>query len=176
MPGPPLAKSRPKSDLMVRLNLTGEIGEEIYNLLYVRRFEMCERFSLPVRKQDEAVVGRKNLSEDYNALTEYSRNKRVQQPYRWDDLQETYRHRERMSIVARAGPRTRLYYQEGQYGTTVVDNWVADWFLWHSFRFRDNRTTIDPPRGVTTTHNSSARGKTIQQKWFPEMIAWLSVV
>jgi hypothetical protein len=47
-----------------------------------------------------------------------------------------------LNIVARAGPYTRYYFQMGSYNTAVAqENWVAAWFLWHSFRYRDNRPT-----------------------------------
>ncbi|KAK3210412.1 hypothetical protein GRF29_44g2698873 [Pseudopithomyces chartarum] len=148
MSGPPLAKSRPKKDLMDRLHLSGPEGDYIYDLLYA-----------------EATAGRDRLSVDYNALTDYSRNNRVQAPYRWDDLQETYRHRERMNIVARARPETQRFYQMGQYGTTVVDNWVADWFLWHSFRFRDNRTTAANHANSKQASASSTSATTNGHYW-----------
>lgn len=64
-----------------------------------------------------------------------------------------------MNIVARARPETQRFYQMGQYGTTVVDNWVADWFLWHSFRFRDNRTTAANHANSKQASASSTSGK-----------------
>ena len=82
----------------------------------------------------------------------------LQPPYRWDDLQETYRHRERMAVVAGADPVTAPYYRRGQHGTVVIDNWVANWFLWHSFRFRDNRAVSELPV-VVPQDNASASGR-----------------
>ncbi|KAF1977496.1 hypothetical protein BU23DRAFT_412614, partial [Bimuria novae-zelandiae CBS 107.79] len=63
----------------------------------------------------------------------------VQPPYRWDDLQETARHKEVFTIVNTASVLTRPYYARGRWMSAVEENWVAMWFLWHSFRFRDNR-------------------------------------
>jgi phage baseplate assembly protein gpV len=34
---------------------------------------------------------------------------------------------------------TGPYYKKGRWQTAVEENWVTEWFLWHSFRFRDNR-------------------------------------
>lgn len=126
---------------MRRLGLSGPEGERVYNLLYVSGLILYETSGLTSRLfQNEAMAGRDRLSRNYDALTAYSKMNRVLMPYRWDDLQETYRHHERLNIVRLGCRDTQPYYQAGQWGSSVVqDNWVADWFLWHSFRFRDNR-------------------------------------
>ncbi|KAF1952519.1 hypothetical protein CC80DRAFT_377541, partial [Byssothecium circinans] len=67
-------------------------------------------------------------------------NQRPQTPYKWDELQETARHAEILNIVATAGRYTRPYYAMGRYVRgSEQENWVAQWFLWHCFRYRDNR-------------------------------------
>jgi hypothetical protein len=39
--------------------------------------------------------------------------------------------------VNNAPPHTKYYYTLGQYQTNVnEENWVARWYLWHSFRYR----------------------------------------
>ncbi|KAK7178468.1 hypothetical protein PSPO01_15487 [Paraphaeosphaeria sporulosa] len=120
----PFAKSNTKTALVERLGLYGAEGEQIYALLHI---------------QNEASIGRDRLSHDYNSLTNYSRQKGVRAPYKWDDLQETARHKETMNIARTASAYTRPYYQMGQWMSAVEENWVAEWFLWHSFRYRDNR-------------------------------------
>ena len=69
----------------------------------------------------------------------------MQQPYRWDQLTETAKHREIMHIFATASPRARYFYDKAHYSTQVrqgewvEENWAIRWYLWHSFRYRDNR-------------------------------------
>jgi hypothetical protein len=69
----------------------------------------------------------------------------VRQPYKWDQLSETAKHREILNIYARASPRARHFYDKAHYRTPVrqgefiEENWAIRWFLWHSFRYRDNR-------------------------------------
>jgi hypothetical protein len=47
------------------------------------------------------------------------------------------KHSEILMLVNKAPPRTKYYYEIGRYQTNVnEENWVARWFLWHSFRYR----------------------------------------
>jgi hypothetical protein len=58
-------------------------------------------------------------------------------PYKWDEISETAKHREILTLANTAGPDTRYYYDLGRYTTSVnEENWVARWYLWHSFRYR----------------------------------------
>ncbi|KAF2786814.1 hypothetical protein K505DRAFT_289042 [Melanomma pulvis-pyrius CBS 109.77] len=116
----PLSQSIEKSAVFSRLGLT----DQIYTLML-----------------DEAALGRDRLSSNPANLTPQSRvDTRVQQPYRWDQLSETAKHREILYIVNVASASTRPYFDRGRYNTHVnEENWVARWFLWHSFRYRDNR-------------------------------------
>jgi hypothetical protein len=58
-------------------------------------------------------------------------------PYKWDELSETAKHREILTIVHNATTHTRPYYAMGRYQTSVnEENWVARWYLWHTFRYR----------------------------------------
>ena len=62
-------------------------------------------------------------------------------PYKWDEISETAKHWEILTVVNNAGPHTRPYYNLGRYMTNVnEENWVARWYLWHSFRYRFVRT------------------------------------
>lgn len=91
--------------------------------------------------QDEAALGRDRLSTNPANLTPQSKgDARVQQPYRWDQLSETAKHQEILYIANVSSAYTRPYFDKGRYSTHVnEENWVARWFLWHSFRYRDNR-------------------------------------
>lgn len=88
--------------------------------------------------QDDAQVARDRLSTSRHNLTEQSRvNPAVQPPFKWDQISETAKHREILAIVAGASPQTGPYYTYGRYQTNVnEENWVARWYLWHSFRYR----------------------------------------
>lgn len=96
--------------------------------------------------QREASEGRDRLSHNpANLSSASSMDQRVRQPYRWDQLTETAKHREIMNIYARASPRTRYFYDKAhsrnsvRQGEWVEENWAIRWYLWHSFRYRDNR-------------------------------------
>lgn len=88
--------------------------------------------------QGEAQAARDRLSRDERNLTEQSRaNSSVTAPFKWDEISETAKHVEILTIVTNAGPQTRPYYEMGRYMTNVnEENWVARWYLWHSFRYR----------------------------------------
>jgi hypothetical protein len=91
--------------------------------------------------QDEAIKARDRLSKDPGSLTPRSRvDAQVQPDYKWDQLSETAKHQAVLNIASNASPSTRPYFDRGRYYTNVCEeNWVARWFLWHSFRYRDNR-------------------------------------
>lgn len=58
-------------------------------------------------------------------------------PYKWDEICETAKHREILTVVYNPTPETAPYYAAGRYVTNVSEeNWVARWYLWHSFRYR----------------------------------------
>lgn len=119
---PPLSQSSEKSVIFARLGLT----DHIYRLML-----------------DEAAIGKDRLSKNPRNLTPQSlADPRVQQPYKWDQLSETAKHQEILQIANRASAYTRPYFDRGRYHTQVTEeNWVVRWFLWHSFRYRDNRDT-----------------------------------
>nr|GFD54315.1 hypothetical protein [Tanacetum cinerariifolium] len=81
---------------------------------------------------------RDRLSRDAQNLTDQSRtDPSVTAPYKWDEISETAKHAGILTVVNNAGPQTRPYYEKGRYMTNVnEENWVARWYLWHSFRYR----------------------------------------
>ncbi|KAF2276658.1 uncharacterized protein EI97DRAFT_376302 [Westerdykella ornata] len=98
---------------------------------------------------DEAARGRDRLSRNPENLTNLSRtDPRIRAPYRWDQLSETAKHREILNIYHLASPRTRSFYDRARYRARVKqdewveENWAIRWFLWHSFRYRDNREGV----------------------------------
>lgn len=50
------------------------------------------------------------------------------------------------------------YYYMGRWTAAEEENWVAEWFLWHSFRFRDNRNNQAASRHLAGGHTSVGRG------------------
>lgn len=118
----PLAQSADKQVLFARLGL----NEQIHKLLL-----------------QEAQRARDSLSRNPNNLTDQSRaNPSTRTPYKWDEISETAKHREILKLVELAPAHTKYYYAIGRYQTNVnEENWVARWYLWHSFRYRDNRDT-----------------------------------
>ncbi|KAF2741660.1 hypothetical protein M011DRAFT_378461, partial [Sporormia fimetaria CBS 119925] len=90
---------------------------------------------------DEAAAGRERLSYNPENLADSLRaNPNIQPPYKWDQLSETAKHKELLHIYRTASPRARMFFDKGSYTTTVEEeNWAVAWYLWHSFRYRDNR-------------------------------------
>ncbi|EMD68239.1 hypothetical protein COCSADRAFT_33187 [Bipolaris sorokiniana ND90Pr] len=134
---PPLPQSADKSAICARLGLS----DRIHKLLL-----------------KEAEIARDALSSNPYNLTDQSKtDPSVCEPYRWDEISETAKHSCVLTVVRDACPETRPYYYMGCYRTAVnEENWVARWYLWHSFRYRDNR-----PRDRNANNNSSSsRGGT----------------
>lgn len=120
MSSAPLAQSADKSVLFARLGL----NQQIHRLLL-----------------DDAECARDRLSINPGNLTDQSKaDPNVRPPYKWDEISETAKHREVLTLVYNPTPETAPYYAVGRYMTNVnEENWVARWYLWHSFRYRDNR-------------------------------------
>lgn len=60
----------------------------------------------------------------------------VRRPYKWDQISETAKHYWILMVVHHASAKTQPYYAMGRHGTINEENWVARWYLWHSFRYR----------------------------------------
>jgi hypothetical protein len=147
--------SSSKADVMIRLGLSGNDGDEIYKEMLVSIDPtILANLYLPAI-QNEAARGRDSVSNDYNNLTDHSqRNPMIQAPYKWDELKETARHKQVLYIAEHASAKTRPYFQMGRYRTNVEEeNWVAQWFLWHCFRYRDNR-----PKATTANGDRNNQG------------------
>jgi len=136
----PLAQSADKKELFARLNLT----EQVHRMLL-----------------DDAQIARDTLSRDPLNLTEHSKaDSAVLQPYKWDEISETAKHRESLATVRSADQLKRHYYNLGRYRTNVnEENWVARWYLWHSFRYRDNRDSRSKVASSTSTSAAAGNSK-----------------
>ncbi|KAL6712195.1 hypothetical protein ACN47E_000072 [Coniothyrium glycines] len=139
MTSAPLAQSADKSVLFTRLAL----NQQTHRMLL-----------------DDAERARDRLSNNPVNLTNSSRtDPNIRAPYKWDEISETAKHREMLMIVYNSGQDTRSYYQKGHYVTNVSEeNWVARWYLWHSFRYRDNR--VPKVRHAVESSTSCADGHT----------------
>ncbi|KAF1911266.1 hypothetical protein BDU57DRAFT_543167 [Ampelomyces quisqualis] len=135
----PLAQSADKQVLFARLGLNEQIHKSLL----------------------EAQDTRDSLSRNPLNLTDQSKaNPFTRTPYKWDEISETAKHRETLTMVNNAPPHTKYYYAMGRYQTNVnEENWVARWYLWHSFRYRDNRDTRS--RATTGAGNGGYGGNTL---------------
>ncbi|UPX15522.1 uncharacterized protein EKO05_0005967 [Ascochyta rabiei] len=134
----PLPQSADKQLLFSRLGL----NEQVHKMLL-----------------GEAQAARDRLSRNQINLTDQSRaDPLVTAPYKWDEISETAKHYEILTVVNNAGPQTRPYYGMGRHTTNVSEeSWVARWYLWHSFRYRDNRD--HRPRTGASSGNQAYGGK-----------------
>ncbi|KAF2765875.1 hypothetical protein EJ03DRAFT_318687 [Teratosphaeria nubilosa] len=124
-PRPALAQSESKARFFERLGLRED------NEMHRRVYAMMK---------EEAVEGRRRLTEDQNALLSELRHTNIEPPYSHAHVTETAIHREIMRIYHLARPLTRQVYDLGRDTERVEEeNWVIRWMLWHVFRYRDNR-------------------------------------
>lgn len=100
--------------------------------------ELIRVYWLRVFVQDEAAIARNNLSRNPESLTiQSSADPSVVAPYKFSDISETAKHRAILEVVRTASTITRPFYAYGHQVTKInEDNWVARWYLWHSFRYR----------------------------------------
>ena len=92
--------------------------------------------------EHEATQGRDRLSEGAMSI--------AASHLTWDKVGTTAIWKEKLNIVREASPSTKPYYDMGVFYSGQdgqdLDNWVAEWFLWHSFRYRDNTARIARPQ------------------------------
>ncbi|KAH9217137.1 hypothetical protein DL95DRAFT_295787 [Leptodontidium sp. 2 PMI_412] len=110
----PIAMSQTKEDLLKHLNLP------------------AETYALMAKETD--VI--------YNWLISHKshlkENGKRKAPYDWSDVQERAKD-DAMAMIAQGGDQFTEYF----WGLGVAEdnnpNWVAKWFLYHKFRYRDGR-------------------------------------
>lgn len=137
-----LAQSESKARFFERLGLRDDDQNHrsIYTMMKVRNRATSNDLSAKLGAQEEAVEGRRRLTEDKEALLPELRNTGLEPPYSHAHVTETAIHREILRIYQRARPETRQVYDLGRDLERVEEeNWVIRWMLWHVFRYRDNR-------------------------------------
>lgn len=137
-----LAQSESKARFFERLGLRDDDQNHrsIYTMMKVRNRATSNDLSAKLVAQEEAVEGRRRLTEDKEALLPELRNTGLEPPYSHAHVTETAIHREILRIYQRARPETRQVYDLGRDLERVEEeNWVIRWMLWHVFRYRDNR-------------------------------------
>ena len=76
-------------------------------------------------------------------------------------------HRETIHIYQTARPETKAYYDRAHYteGGTE-ENWIIKWFLWHVFRYRDNRNRgrSVPAPNPRDSNNAASTGDSDDQR------------
>jgi hypothetical protein len=85
--------------------------------------------------QKEADHVYKWLTSDKNHL---KKNCSKRPPYDWGDIMERSKD-EAISAIARNGTELTSYYWNLAGPTEDCSNWLAKWFLYHKFRYRDGR-------------------------------------
>ncbi|KAF1931461.1 uncharacterized protein M421DRAFT_418089, partial [Didymella exigua CBS 183.55] len=100
----PLAQSADKQLLFTRLGL----NEQVHKLLLVSRYFRVICTTSANGTQGEAQAARDRLSRNVQNLTDQSRtDPSVTAPYKWDEISETAKHTEILTVVNNAGPQTR---------------------------------------------------------------------
>ncbi|KAI7341521.1 hypothetical protein KC315_g35 [Hortaea werneckii] len=132
-----LAQSESKARFFERLGLRDDDQNHrsIYTMMKVRSCVKPNDLSANIVAQEEAVEGRRRLTEDKEALLPELRNTGLEPPYSHAHVTETAIHREILRIYQRARPETRQVYDLGRDLERVEEeNWVIRWMLWHVFR------------------------------------------
>ncbi|PQE29729.1 sigma-70 region 2 protein [Rutstroemia sp. NJR-2017a WRK4] len=110
----PLAMSVTKEDLLTHL----ELDSETYILM--------------AKEADQAY---RSLTSEKRHLKENCKRK---PPYDWSDIVEKSKD-EAMCAIAQNGSERTSYYWNLATPTNDCPNWIARWFLYHKFRYRDGR-------------------------------------
>jgi len=92
----------------------------------------------------EAEEYYKWLIQDQNHLKDNCKRK---PPYDWSDINERSKD-EAMEHIAKSGnPHTSYYWNLAGPTDDGCPNWIARWFLYHKFRYRDGRNRNLPSKG-----------------------------
>ncbi|KAH8600908.1 hypothetical protein B0O99DRAFT_681765 [Bisporella sp. PMI_857] len=106
--------SQTKDDLLRHLNLSPDI------------------YTLMAKEVDRAY---KELTSNKHNL---KKNCKRKPPYDWSDIVEKAKDRA-MEAIAQNGDTYTTYYWNLAVPTEDCPNWIARWFLYHKFRYRDGR-------------------------------------
>lgn len=76
-------------------------------------------------------------------------------PYDWSDINEKSKD-EAMVLIAQSGDAHTSYYWNLAVPSDDCPNWIARWFLYHKFRYRDGRNRNAPSQGGESSHHHSS--------------------
>ncbi|KAI9648257.1 hypothetical protein NHQ30_002889 [Ciborinia camelliae] len=110
----PLAMSQTKDDLVKHLNIS------------------AETYTMMAKETD--TVYRWLISEKCHL----KKNCKGKPPYDWSDIVERSKD-EAMKLIVENGTDQTAYYWSLAKPTPDCPNWIARWFLYHKFRYRDGR-------------------------------------
>ncbi|TGO65525.1 hypothetical protein BCON_0002g01100 [Botryotinia convoluta] len=127
----PLAMSQTKDDLVKHLNIS------------------AETYTLMAKETD--TVYRWLISEKCHL----KKNCKGKPPYDWSDIVERSKD-EAMKLIVQNGTDQTAYYWNLAKPTLDCPNWIARWFLYHKFRYRDGRNrNIRADSRDTAPYNST---------------------
>ncbi|TVY47751.1 hypothetical protein LOCC1_G002735 [Lachnellula occidentalis] len=152
----PLAMSQTKDELLGHLNM----GTETYIMMAVSylafarspslsaiinldvKDHKCLLMTLPFQKEADRYY--QWLTTDKYHLKENCKRK---PPYDWSDINEKSKD-EAMKLIAESGnAQTSYYWNLAGPSPDECPNWIARWFLYHKFRYRDGRNRNMPSNG-----------------------------
>ncbi|RDW88433.1 hypothetical protein BP6252_00465 [Coleophoma cylindrospora] len=127
----PLAMSQTKDTLVKHLNLSPQV------------------YSMMATAQKEANKVYQWLTSEKRHL---KKDRERHSPYEWSDIVEKSKD-EAMLRIVQSGTAITSYYWNLATPTEECPNWIARWFLYHKFRYRDGRNKR------TTRCNQGSSGK-----------------
>ncbi|KAG9239510.1 hypothetical protein BJ875DRAFT_351819, partial [Amylocarpus encephaloides] len=133
----PLVMSNTKDDLLKALNMNAEI------------------YTAMAKEADQ--VYRWLTQERYHLKDNCSRKP----PYDWSDIRDKSKD-EAYIRIAQSGDATTSHYWALAQPTSECPNWIARWFLYHKFRYRDGRNRN--PTKADDSRQSSSKSKSSRQR------------
>jgi hypothetical protein len=103
-------------------------------------------------QKETDVVYKWLTSENYHL----KENCKRRPPYDWSDIKENSKD-EAMSRIAQSGNPHTQWYWDLAVKTPDCPNWIARWFLYHKFRYRDGRNRNPAKNSGSGKHHHSHR-------------------
>ncbi|TVY81614.1 hypothetical protein LSUE1_G005258, partial [Lachnellula suecica] len=130
----PLAMSQTKDDLLRHLSMAPET--------YTMMAKEADRYYKWLTQEKRHLKG----------------NCKGKPPYDWSDIAEKSKE-EAMKLIAQSGDTHTSYYWNLGNSSGGSPNWIAKWFLYHKFRYRDGRNRNQPTKGNNEkgSHHHSSR-------------------
>ena len=174
----PIAMSQTKEDLLKHLNLP----RETYALMAVCTSPL---FTIPpweltphlnfihAKYLHYFTLSQKETDVIYNWLisdkAHLKENSKRKAPYDWSDIQERAKD-DAMAMIAQRGDQYTAYYWDLGTSRGNSPNWVAKWFLYHKFRYRDGRNRNQKGEKSHDKHGSSSKHKHASREHHVEYI------